>query len=493
MRKFAIMLIIIFFFTGLTPAQEQYGNIRGVVLDEQGHPLPGVTVILDSDLYNLRSTITTKSGIFRFINFYPGTYTLKCEFSAFKSHIQENLIIRVGNNFDLLVVMEPATLEENVTVIAQSPIVDTKKTGTATNVTLDTLQEIPSARDPWVILQKVPGIYMYTENVGGSHSGQQSAFTSKGDSVSSAAWNLDGIPITDMVALGYSTRYFDFDSFAEMQVVTTGANAAIHAGGVSINIITRRGSNKFEVMGRVFFANDDLQGDNRTQELRDLDYVGNRINQTWDYGFQIGGPLKKDKLWFWIGHGIQDIRRLTIDGYPDGITIAGYNAKLNFQIHKNNRAELNINYYSKTRDGYGVGPYSPPETSWEQTAGGTFIKLEDTHTFSDNFLLTLKLATNFGLSEFVPKGGMDVQAGYDYFTGMHSGSGRYERIERPSYSAKIDGNYFAENLLGGDHEFQIGIEHRLTPARSYTAFPQNVYKYYWDGEPLYAEVSRERN
>lgn len=493
MRKLAIILIIFFFFSGLAFTQEQYGNIRGLVLDEQSHPLPGVTVTLDSDLYNPRSITTTEGGIFRFINIYPGTYELICELSGFKSHIQENLIIRVGNNFDLQIVMEPATLEEEVTVIAQSPIVDTKKTGTASNVTLDMLQEIPSARDPWVILQHVPGIDMYTENVGGSHSGQQSAFTSKGVSMSSTMWNLDGIPITDMAAPGYSTRYFDFDSFAEMQVVTSGAKAAIHSSGVSINIITRRGSNKFEVMGRVFFANDDLQGDNRTQELKDLDYVGNRINQIWDYGLQIGGPLKKDKLWFWIGHGIQDIRRLTINGYPDEIKIVGYNAKLNFQIHRNNRAELNINYYDKRRDGFGVGPLSPPETSWDQTADSTFIKLEDTHTFSDNFLLTLKLATSSGLGEFVPKGGMNVQAGYDYFTGMSSGSYSYNKIERPSHSAKIDGNYFVENLLGGDHEFQFGVEYRLTPARNYRAFPQNVYKYYWDGEPLFAQVSREQD
>ncbi|MBW1947872.1 MAG: TonB-dependent receptor, partial [Deltaproteobacteria bacterium] len=493
MQKLAIILIIIFFFSGLAFTQEQYGNIRGVVLDEQGHPLPGVRVTLDSGLYNPRSITTTESGIFRFINIYPGTYKLICELSGLKSYIQENLITRVGNNFDLQIVMEPATLEEEVTIIAQSPIVDTKKTGTASNVTLDMLQEIPSARDPWVILQHVPGIDMYTENVGGSHSGQQSVFTSKGGSMSSTMWNLDGIPITDMVALGYSSRYFDFDSFAEMQVVTSGAKAAIHTSGVSINIITRRGSNKFEVMGRVFFANDDLQGDNRTQELKDLDYVGNRINQIWDYGLQVGGPLKKDKLWFWIGHGVQDIRRLTIDGYPHEIKIVGYNTKLNFQIHRNNRGELNINYYDKRRDGFGVGPLSPPETSWDQTADSTFIKLEDTHTFSNNFLLTLKLATSFGLGEFIPKGGMNVQAGYDYFTGMYSGSYNYIRDERPSHSAKIDGNYFVENLLGGDHEFQFGVEYRLTPARNYTVFPQDVYKYYWDGEPFFAEVSRERN
>lgn len=221
-------------------------------MDELDNPLQGVKVTLDSEIYNPRSVFTQEGGVFRFIDVYPGTYTLKCELDGFKTYIQENLIIRVGNNFDLQIVMEPTALEEEVTVTARPPIVDTKKTGTSSNITLELLQDIPSARDPWSILQHVPGIDMYTENVGGSHSGAQSAFTSKGQNVSSTTWNLDGVPITDMASLGYSSRYFDFNSFSEMQVITSGASTAVQTSGVSLNMITHRGGNKFDAMGRVF-------------------------------------------------------------------------------------------------------------------------------------------------------------------------------------------------------------------------------------------------
>lgn len=493
MRRLVLIFLLLFSISGLALTQEQYGNIRGVVMDELDNPLQGVKVTLESKLYNPRSVITKEGGIFRFIDVYPGTYTLKCELEGFKTYIQENLIIRVGSNFDLQIVMQPTALEEEATVTARPPIVDTKKTGTSSNITLELLQDIPSARDPWAILQHVPGIDMYTENVGGSHSGKQSAFTSKGQSISSTTWNLDGIPITDMVALGYSSRYFDFDSFSEMQVITSGAGAAVQTSGVSLNMITHRGSNKFDAMGRFIFTNDDFQADNRTQELKDQEYVGDRIDQILDYGFQLGGPIIKDRLWFWIGHGFQDVGRLTINGYPDKITIATYNAKLNFRIHNSNRAELSINYYQKGRDGFGVGPSRAPETSLDQTTDSTFIKLEDTHIFSDNFLLTLKFATSSGLSEFIPKGGMDVQPGYDFYTGMYSGSTRYMKEDRPSHSAELDGNYFVGNFLGGHHEFQFGVEYRLTPAESYRAYPQDVFKYFWNGEAYMARVSRESN
>ena len=82
---------------------------------------------------------------------------------------------------------------------------------------------------------------------------------------------MDGVNITDLFAAGTSSRYYDFDSFEEIQVTTTGQSPTIKTGGVTINMVTRRGGNKFGFLGRFFFTNDKLQGDNRTQELIDLD------------------------------------------------------------------------------------------------------------------------------------------------------------------------------------------------------------------------------
>src|SRR5260221_442559 len=85
----------------------------------------------------------------------------------------------------------------------------------ATNVTLQELQNIPSARDPWVVLQTVPGVVIDRVNVGGSESGQQSNYIAKGAGTGDNTWYMDGIPITDMSALGSSPSYYDFDMFQE--------------------------------------------------------------------------------------------------------------------------------------------------------------------------------------------------------------------------------------------------------------------------------------
>ena len=143
-------------------------------------------------------------------------------------------------------------------------------------------------------------------------------------------------------------------------------------------------------MGRAFFTNHDLQSDNRTEELKELDYVGDQINQIMDYGFQAGGPIFKDRMWFWLGYGVQDIRRLTIDGYPHETVLTSYNAKLNFQLSSKNRAELALMFPDKKQHGRGAGPFNPPETTQDlRGKGNYYIKLEDEHTFSDNLLLSL--------------------------------------------------------------------------------------------------------
>ena len=149
-----------------------------------------------------------------------------------------------------------------VEVTAESPIIDTKKNTVATNVSLDELQNIPSSRDPWVVLQTVPGIIVDRVNVGGAESGQQSNYQAKGATGAENTWNMDGIAITDMAALGASPTYYDFDMFQEMQVTTGGADPTSPTPGVHLNFVLRGGTNQWRASGRYYFENEDLQSDN---------------------------------------------------------------------------------------------------------------------------------------------------------------------------------------------------------------------------------------
>ena len=120
MKKLSVLLFCVVIFASFTFSQEQYGNIRGVVVDEQGEPLPGVAITLESELYNLRSLVTSDGGIFRFLNVSVGPCRVKCELSGFKTYIQENIEMTVGFNVDLRVKMELATLEDAAGAVDES-------------------------------------------------------------------------------------------------------------------------------------------------------------------------------------------------------------------------------------------------------------------------------------------------------------------------------------------------------------------------------------
>src|SRR4029434_4135713 len=137
-----------------------------------------------------------------------------------------------------------STVQETITVTGSSPVVDTKQTGTRQTFTLDQLQSIPSARDPWVILQQTAGIAMDRENIGGNMSGQQSNYVSRGGNPTNNKWSLDGVDITDLSATGSSPTYYDFDMFEEMTVNTGGVDVTQQTGGVGINLVTKRGTRR---------------------------------------------------------------------------------------------------------------------------------------------------------------------------------------------------------------------------------------------------------
>ena len=134
-----------------------------------------------------------------------------------------------------------AGVSEQVQVSVESPVVDPKRNAVSTTITNEELQNIPSARDPWVVLQTVPGIIVDRVNVGGSESGQQSNYIAKGADTGDNTWNLDGIPITDMNALGSTPTYYDFDMFQEMNVSTGGADVQASTPGVQLNFVLKSG------------------------------------------------------------------------------------------------------------------------------------------------------------------------------------------------------------------------------------------------------------
>jgi hypothetical protein len=262
-------------------AQVFTGRIDTTVQDGTGAILPGVSVEITGP--QDQNTVTDAQGEAHFLNLPPGTYGVKASLSGFAEYLNKSVTVGTGGSVPLRITLTVAGVSEQVQVSVESPVVDPKRAAVATTITNDELQNIPSARDPWVVLQTVPGIVVDRVNVGGSESGQQSNYTAKGADFGDNTWNLDGIPITDMNALGSTPTYYDFDMFQEMSVTTGGADVQASTPGVQLNFVLKSGSNNFHGSGRYFYENKDLQGSNLPDELKDTlggaSGEGNRLDK----------------------------------------------------------------------------------------------------------------------------------------------------------------------------------------------------------------------
>ena len=203
MRRILGLTLVLLGLASGAMAQVSTGNIYGNVSDASGSTLPGATVTLTGDVIGARTITTTASGDFRFVNLDPGMYKVAADLAGFTTVTREIRVL-TGSNVNISLSMKVAGVEETITVTAETPIVDTKKVGTGTTLTKEELSQIPNSRDPWAVLRTIPGVLVDRVNIAGNESGQQSSFQGKGAAPTDAMWNLDGVIITDMAAVGAS-------------------------------------------------------------------------------------------------------------------------------------------------------------------------------------------------------------------------------------------------------------------------------------------------
>ncbi|HEX6100832.1 MAG TPA: carboxypeptidase regulatory-like domain-containing protein [Thermoanaerobaculia bacterium] len=495
-RLFGSLLLFSILVTPLL-AQTQSGNIIGKVLSNDGAVLPGVTVTV-TGIGAPQTFVTTSDGDFRFLGLHPGTYTVTAELAGF-STVRREVDVILGKNSEFDFELTPAVTEA-LTVIAATPVIDTRDTGTGQNVEEVELINVPTARDPWVILQSIPGVLVDRVNVGGNESGQQSYFVGKGVERHQTEWNIDGVAVSDMATTGSSTFYYDFDAFDEMQISTGTSDPSVRTPGIHLNMVTKRGTNDWRGSGRFFLANKNLQATAEVpQEAIDAGYlteddVVETVDKINDYGFEVGGPIITDRLWIWGAYSNNGINNLPT-GQGDVLQrtkLNNYSGKLDLQITSTNNAEVFYMWNDKVVDGRGFSLSRPTETSWDQTGPGWMLKLEDTHMFTRNFYLTAKYAQIDSGYELDPKGGRDVDAWWedpDYDTDFDDGwhrSFRYFKQEVPQKNARADGSLYVPTG-GVNHELKFGFGYRDTPARSETVWPgSGNFGNFYDGYALAA-------
>jgi hypothetical protein len=527
LKVIVLALVSLFATTTLATAQSQTGEVFGKVTDASGAVLPGVTVTLTGDvLLQPLTAVTSETGTYQFPRLVIGVYSVRFELTGFKTVVNEGIRVTVGFNAQVNAQLGISTVQETITVTGESPIVDTKETGTKQTFTNELLQSIPSARDPWVILQQTAGISMDRENIGGNMSGQQSNYVSRGGNPTNNKWSLDGVDITDLSATGASPSYFDFDAFEEMTISTGGVDVTQQTGGVGINLVTKSGTDRFKGSTRFYRTNDRFESQNVSAAQRVQGASsGNPIQDIKDYGFELGGPIKRGRAWVWGSFGKQTVDVGVVGFYQptaacqafktsavalaspiedvnaclntDRTLLQTTNLKADIQLFKGNKLTLFNNFAKKIRNARGADDLNPIEATQRQQAVPTSFgawgwrtgpnpayKFGDQWVLSDRLLVDVQyahIANNFIL-DFHDDSLADKQRTFVISTGLNGRSGTQSVNIRPANSINFNANYFLPGKMGGDHSFKIGGYYRdnfsqspsTTGGRAIARFPTAV-------------------
>lgn len=517
LRTSILTLFCLFLLSSFLLAQVPTGKIIGTVTDEEGVPLPGVSVVGTSlRLIGQATFITGSSGVYRLLGLPPGRYTLTFSLSAFKTVIREDILLSVEQTLSVNIQMEIGAIEEEITVIGEAPLIDVKSTTKGMTLKKDVFGTLPKGRNFESLVTIIAGA-AHEEDAGGTMIDGATGLENM--------YYLDGMDITDVLR-GYSDQEASFEFIEEVQVKTSGYQAEYGGslGGV-VSVITRSGGNEFhgELIG--YYSGSALNGKERdTLRLNPLDQtVAEYVNyqdmyskdkiQRWEVGFSIGGYILKDKLWF-FGSFLPVFRNTTrtvewftgepASSHTEKYTWYNYLAKMTFQPFSGLRLVGTLINNTSTytgdlpdRDGRGDPAFTYDKVGFNYpnwtgtlsadmvvgknlfiTARGGYFMTDTTnqkikppgarYSFTDTNTLYPDLVAMY--PEYIRPSGY---ANYDSDAAMETQKMFYSRT-----TANVDLTYYFS--LSGEHAFKAGFQWVRLASDYDNANAYDLFSFQWD-------------
>jgi len=284
-------------------------SIAGVVRDGSGAVMPGVTVEAASPalIEKLRSVVTDGSGQFRIVDLRPGTYSVAFTLQGFTTVKREGIELAGSFNATVNVELRVGEVTETVTVTGESPIVDVQNAARQSVMQKEVIDAIPVGRSHQSLAILIPGlststgINAQTQDVGGTNNLRlANAFTIHGGRTSDSNVQLDGFQVRNIGSFANLTNMFpDMGATQEMTIDYAAGLGEAATGGVKVNYVPREGGNSFRFSFFGTGVNSSFQGDNYSDELKARGLTTpNSLRKAYDVNASVGGPILKDKLWF---------------------------------------------------------------------------------------------------------------------------------------------------------------------------------------------------
>jgi len=283
-------------------------SIGGIVKDSSGAVLPGVTVEAASPVLieKVRSVTTDSTGQFKIVNLRPGTYTVTFSLTGFTTLRREG--IEVTGSFAATVNADLAlgSVTETVNVTGEAPTVDVQNTQRSNVVTSEVISQLPAERSQYNLAVLVPGVTLTSftgsniQDVGGTRNMAITIFSVHGSRAVDQRLMINGLTARNLLASAWASNFVpDMGTAAEVSLEYSSGSAEAVGGGFGMNIIPKEGGNQFKGS---FFASGSgggLQSNNYSDELKAAGLsTPNQLHNNYDINPSVGGPVVRNKLWF---------------------------------------------------------------------------------------------------------------------------------------------------------------------------------------------------
>jgi hypothetical protein len=295
---------------GVAAAQRGVGQIEGTVRDATGGVLPGVTVEVTSPVLieRVRTVITDEGGNYRILDLRPGTYAVTFSLPGFSNIQREGVELTANFTATVNAEMRVGAVTETVTVTGASPVVDVENVIQQSTMQRQVIEVIPTGKYFNHYGTLIPGMNTYsgvsntTQDVGGSLGSIAGFMTIHGGAWNDQQFKVDGMSVNSLLNSG-TGHYIPTDVIVEEFNFVTGSKPAeSETGGVQVNIVPREGGNTFRGIFFGSVANEHTQSDNVDDELRQAGLVvANNLIRQYDVSPAFGGPVVRDKVWFFGG------------------------------------------------------------------------------------------------------------------------------------------------------------------------------------------------
>jgi carboxypeptidase family protein len=436
--------------------------------------LPGVTVEVSSPslIEATRSTATDSTGQYRIVDLRPGEYAVTFTLTGFKQVRREGIILPVSFTSTVNAELAVGTIEEAVTVTGASPLVDVRGSVSQSVMNRETLDTIPTGKDPFAVGQLIAGVTTQTPDVGGTQIMQQPTLQVHGSSNNDNVFMVDSVQIQHIGFGGNQTGfYFNDGLMDEISYQTSSLPAEAPVGGVQINMIPHDGGNTFHGTAFSTAANGSMQSNNLDADLVALGFKAqNKVDSVYDINGTLGGPIKKDRVWFFttyrrwsannfLGNTFTSTGAQAIDDQH----ITDITGRLTIQLNQKNKVALHYDRSIKWRghrpNNYISVSINDPLSDVVQTTQLNYIgEIKWTGNVSQHILAEAALFTlpvNYSLS-FEPDADPNAVATYD-----QTRSAIYGVSPREDHNTARMFTYAGNvQYVSGSHALKIGTQVR---------------------------------